>query len=226
MKVVLPELIFDPDRVNPAKPAQYMDNTSLYLGGNANGQETDIGMIWEVIRDENGNVTPDRRCWRPFWRHLAPGEQNQTWGNPDAQNTDYHFYPGDTISLSLKLIGNELLLFEVQGMGRIKHKQLTREIPCKGYTLLANTEYKRVIAIDQMGREGKPVEETKAKLIGGEFLETNLLRLDGTDIITVPMHAGRLADMRCPEVKHFVITASEEDKKIGAEKVNIIGTPE
>ena len=224
-KVVLPQIYYDADRPNPDKPGQYLDNFSIYLGGNVNGQETDIGLTWEVIRDAQGNVTPDRRCFRPFWRWTASGSQESKWNNADAQNTDYHFYPGDTLTMSVALISNGMLRFEVIGHGRISHKKFSVDFECIGYTSVANGEYKRVNAIDQVGNEGKPAQATKAKTEGTEWLETNLLRLEGSKTITVPMHSKRFTDMRCPSETNIKVTATDADKKIGAEKVNIYGTP-
>lgn len=66
-KVTLPTITFDPLRTNSAKPGQYLDNPSVYLGGSMGGQETDIGLTWEVIRDANGNVSADRKVFRPFF---------------------------------------------------------------------------------------------------------------------------------------------------------------
>ena len=224
VKLVLPQIYYDLDRPNPAKPGQYMDNFSLYLGGNVSGQETDIGLTWEVIRDVNGNVTPDCRCFRPFWRWTSSGSQVSGYANAEARN-DYYFYPGDTLAMSIVVISNGMLRFEVAGQGSISHKKFSVDFPCNGYTFVANGEYKRVNAIDQVANEGKPVQATKAKTEGTEWLETNLYRIEGSKIITVPMHSGRFTDMRCPSSSHIKVTASEEDKKNGAEKVNIYGTP-
>jgi hypothetical protein len=113
----------------------------------------------------------------------------------------------------------------VIGQGRIAHKHFTVDIECRGFTIPGIAEYKRVNAIDQSGNEGKPVQPTKARTEGTEWLETNLLRLEGNEVITVPMHSGRFTDMRCPSNQNIQVTASEEDKKKGAEKVNIYGTP-
>src|SRR5690606_8968770 len=55
--VVLPQIIFDETRKNPKKQQQYLDNPSIYLGGNVDGQETDIGLSWEVIKDKQGNIS-------------------------------------------------------------------------------------------------------------------------------------------------------------------------
>ena len=226
VKVVLPGIYYDLDRPNPDKPGQYLDNFSIYLGGNAGGQETDIGLTWEVIRNAQGIVTADRICFRPFWRWTASGDQSAGYANADAQNTDYHYYPGDTLALSLSVAGNGILRFEVAGQGSIQHKKFTVEFPCKGYTLQADAEYKRVNAIDQVGNEGRPVQATKARTEGTEWLETKLLRLNGTEVITVPMHSERYTDMRCPSNQNIQVTASDEDRKKGAEKVDIYGTPE
>lgn len=226
VKVVLPQVYYDLDRPNTAKQGDfYLDNFSIYLGGNANGQETDIGLTWEVIRLPNGNLSSSCVAFRPFWRTTTYDGHGISWANADAQNTDYHFYPGDTLIMSLKLIENKMVQFDIIGQGRIAHKKFSERIECRGFTSLASAEYKRVNAIDQSGNEGKPVQPTKARTEGTEWLETNLWRLEGTEIITVPMHSGRFTDMRCPAETHFQVTASEEDKKIGAEKVNIYGTP-
>jgi len=170
-------------------------------------------------------VTPDRRCFRPFWRWTASGSQTAGYANGDAQNTDFHFYPGDTLTMSIAVISNGMLRFEVTGHGRISHKKFSVDFPCNAYTSVASGEYKRVNAIDQVSNEGKPVQATKAKTEGTEWLETNLLRFEGSRIITVPMHSKRFTDMRCPSETYIKVTATEENKKIGAEKVNIYGTP-
>jgi len=225
-KVVLPQVYVDPDRPNLAKPGDfYLDNFSIYLGGNANGQETDIGLTWEVIRLQNGNLSSNCVAFRPFWRTTTYDGHGIGWANADAQNPNYHFYPGDTLILSLILIEDKMVRFDVIGQGRIAHKHFSVDIECRGFTKLGSAEYKRVNAIDQTGNEGRPAQPTKAKTIGTEWLETNLLRLDGTEIITVPMHSRRYTDMRCPLEKHIQITASDEDRKIGAEIINILGTP-
>ena len=224
-KVVLPQIHYDPGRPHPSRPEQYLDNFSVYLGGNASGQETDIGLTWEVIRDERGNVTPDRRAFRPFWRTTRFDGHEVAWANADAQNTNYHYYPGDTLILSLVLKADKLVQFDVIGQGSIAHKHFTVDIECRGFTLPGIAEYKRVNAIDQVGNEGRPAQATKAKTEGTEWLETNLLRFEENEVITVPMHSGRFTDMRCPSNQNIQVTASEADKKKGAEKVNIYGTP-
>ncbi|MCS2951608.1 hypothetical protein NXX54_26070 [Bacteroides sp. BFG-638] len=40
---------------NTKKPGQFLDNPSVYLGGNMGDQETDFGLAWEVIREKMVN---------------------------------------------------------------------------------------------------------------------------------------------------------------------------
>lgn len=64
--VVLPQITFDESRKNPKNTKQYLDNPSVYLGGLMDGQETDIGLSWEVIKDKDGKVSESRVAFRPF----------------------------------------------------------------------------------------------------------------------------------------------------------------
>src|SRR5690606_1030307 len=69
--VILPQIIFDDTRKNPKKPKQYLDKPSIYLGGNVDGRETDIGLSWEVIKDKQGNISEARVAFRPFLRRTS-----------------------------------------------------------------------------------------------------------------------------------------------------------
>src|SRR5690606_9916341 len=138
-KVVLPEIVFDPDRINPAKPAQFLDNPSIYLGGNMNGQETDIGLTWEVIRDANGNVSADRKAFRPFLRrtgYAATGQQ-AAYENAPAES-QYYWYPGDEVEISIQVLENKKIRFVVAGEG----KRFERDFDCDGYNLGSFGEFK------------------------------------------------------------------------------------
>ncbi|HEX7367443.1 MAG TPA: hypothetical protein VF273_10130 [Pelobium sp.] len=214
-KVTLPTFTFDPDRTNPAKPGQYLDNPSIYLGGNMGGQETDIGMAWEVIKDANGNVSPDRKAFRPFLRRT---QQTPNFINAPA-TADYYWYPGEEIEMSIQVVSNGKLKFIVEGAG----KRYETDFDAVGYTLEGVGEFKRVNAIDQVGREGKPVEATKTKVENAVWKETYLFRKYNGEVIKVPAHSGRLTDMRCPSKSNFSISATPEELKKGAETINING---
>lgn len=217
-KVILPQISFDPDRINPAKPKQYLDNPSLYLGGNANGQETDIGMTWEVIRDQNGTVTADRRAFRPFLRRTGYKGTGQEANYMNAPAEDrYYWYQGDEIEISLEVVRDGWILFTVEGAG----KKYQQEYQCDGYKLNSKIEFKRVNAIDQVANEGKPAQPTKTKVENSLWKESYLFRMYNNELVKAPIHSGRFTDMRCPDVKYFSITASDEEKKKGGETINI-----
>lgn len=217
-KVKLPTITFDPLRVNPAKPAQYLDNPSVYMGGNMGGQETDIGLTWEVIRDGGGNVTADRRAFRPFLRRSAISGQAALYENAPA-SSEYYWYPGEEVNISVQLIEDKKLKLIVEGAG----KRYEKDFEANGYTLNGIGEFKRVNAIDQVANEGKPVQATATKVENAVWSETYLFRSYQGSVIKVPAHSGRLTDMRCPSVSNFSINSTVENKKNGAEEINISG---
>ncbi len=217
-KVTLPTITFDPLRVNSAKPGQYLDNPSLYLGGSMGGQETDIGLTWEVIRDVNGNVTADRKAFRPFLRRTASGSQAALYENAPAQ-AEYYWYPGDEVTISVQVLTDKKVKFIVSGAG----KSYEKDFDADGYKPGAIGEFKRVNAIDQVANEGKPVQATKTKVENSTWSETYLFRSYEGKVIKVPAHSGRLTDMRCPSASNFSITASVDELKTGIEKIDISG---
>jgi hypothetical protein len=218
-KVVLPTITFDPARVNPAKPQQYLDNPSVYMGGNMGGQETDIGLTWEVIRDAQGNVTQDRRAFRPFLRRTSHvSGQVASYENAPAESA-YYWYPGEEVSMSVQVVAEGKLRLVVEGAG----KRFERDFDAAGYRPGGQGDFKRVNAIDQVANEGKPVQATKTKVEDAVWKETNLFRQWEGKVIKVPMHQKRFTDMRCPSVNYFKVVASEEERKVGAETISING---
>ncbi len=215
----LPTITFDPLRINPAKPAQYLDNPSIYIGGSMGGQETDIGLTWEVIRDASGNVSTDRKAFRPFLRRTShAGGQTFEYENAPA-TSDYYWYPGEEVKMSVQVLENKRIKFIVEGAG----KRFEKDFDADGYRPGGIGEFKRVNAIDQVSNEGKPVQATGTKVENGIWTETYLFRSYKNEIIKVPAHSGRLTDMRCPSPSNFSITASAAEFEKGAEKINISG---
>ncbi|MCA5004382.1 hypothetical protein [Sphingobacterium bovistauri] len=216
-EVSLPTIQFDEDRKNPNKAQQYLDNPSIYMGGNMDGQETDIGLTWEVIRDENGVVSQDRRAFRPFMRRTGhKSGQAALYANAPAQ-AEYYWYPGDKINMSIEVIENGKVKFIVEGAG----KKFETIFECAGYTLTRQGEFKRVNAIDQVSNEGKPAQLSKTSVSGSKWFKTNLVRYQNGKRVHAPMHNERFTSMLCPAVKHFAITQTADEKKIGAEAINI-----
>lgn len=126
--VVLPEIIFDENRKNPNKPGQYLDNPSVYLGGNMGGQETDIGLTWEVVK-ENGVVSQEKKAFRPFMRRTNhPSGQSANYSNAPAEDK-YYWYPGEEVNISIQIVENGKLKFIVEGAG----KRFETDYECAGY---------------------------------------------------------------------------------------------
>lgn len=213
--VVLPNMVFDPERTNPNKPGQYLDNPSVYLGGNMGGQETDIGLTWEVVRLENGSVSAERKAFRPFMRRTG---QEPTYSNAPAEDR-YYWYPGEEVTISIRIIRDGVLEFIVDGAG----KQFKTEYECNKYLPGEKGEFKRVNAIDQVSNEGKPVQATETVIEGAEWKASWLYREYEGEVVKAPMHTGRYTDMRCPDAQYFKIEATDEEKKAGAEKITING---
>lgn len=220
-QVVLPQIRFDETRKNPKNEAQYLDNPSIYLGGNVDGQETDIGLSWEVIREKDGQVSKARKAFRPFLRRTGYGpDQEAVFVNAPAQE-EYYWYPGEEVFMSLETVGDGLVKFVIEGAG--KSYQTTFE--CAGYALRKKGEFKRVNAIDQMHNEGKPVQTTKTIVEGAKWLHTDLLRIVDGQILKVPFHEGRYTEMNCPELNFFAVEASAATKQRGGEVIHISGQP-
>ena len=218
--VVLPQLHFDADRINPAKPQQYLDNPSIYLGGSMGNQETDIGLAWEVIKDANGVVSADRKAFRPFLRRTSHASgQKAVFENGPAES-QYYWYPGEEVYMSVVVISDKKLRFIVEGAG----KRFERDFDCDGYTLNGKGEFKRVNAIDQVANEGKPAQPTKTRVINSVWKKTSLYRNVSGKIVEVPFHDGRYTSMKCPSTNNFLIKATKTDLNIGSETIDISGS--
>ncbi|MGM0530304.1 MAG: hypothetical protein ACQER7_03020 [Bacteroidota bacterium] len=217
-EVSLPETRFDSARINPDNPSRFMDNPSIYVGGNSNGQETDLGLTWEVILDEDGNVTPDRRAFRPFLRRTGYDDTGQeaVYENAPAEH-DYYWYPGDQVKISLKVVEEGVLRFTVEGEG----KKFEKDFPADGYREGTPAEYKRVNAIDQVGNEGKDAAASETRVEESRWSYTSLWRVHEGEELLVPLHSGRLTGMQCPESTYFEISRDNDDGDVGAETIVI-----
>ncbi len=192
---------------------QPLDNFSVYMGGNAGGKsEVDAGLSWEFTLDENGKRSARRNAFRPFWR-------TKTWNSaPDEKQ--FYFYPGETVQMAVLVAGpNKLRLVISDG----KSKTFQTEFDAEGFAPNIPRQFKRVNAIDQVANEGKPVQPTRAEIIGTEWLNTVLLRGAGADAKQIPLDKTRYTDMRCANESHIVVTTTDAAK--GAEKIDIYGTP-
>ena len=204
---------FDESRLRSEDKNQYLDNFSVYMGGNAGGKtEVDAGLTWEFTTDATGKKSEKRNAFRPFWR-------TKTWNAAPAQK-EYYFYPGETVQMAVLVAGpNKLRLIISDG----KSKTFQTDFDAEGFTSGIPRQFKRVNAIDQVANEGKPTQKTTANITSAEWLSTILLRGAGTDAKQIPMTTEKFTDMRCPNVNNIVVT--ETDKLKGGEKIDIFGTP-
>ncbi len=217
--VILPTINFDEHRKNPKKAMQYMDNPSIYFGGNMDEQETDIGLTWEVVKDKQGNVSKERKAFRPFLRRAEYKDEQKPFYENAPATEEFYWYPGEEIKMSLVLIADKTLRFVVEGA----EKKFQRDFTCNGFVLGRKGEFKRVNAIDQVGNEGSPVKATATQVVGAVWKETNLYRNVDNKTVIVPFHSGRYTEMLCPDVKFFKVEHTKEQLKVGAEKLTISG---
>jgi hypothetical protein len=204
---------FDESRVRPEDKNQYLDNFSVYMGGNAGGNyEVDAGVSWEFTLDETGKKSERRNAFRPFWR-------TKTW-NAAPNEKQFYFYPGETIQMAIFIVAPKKLRLVISNG---KDKTFQTDFDAEGFAPNVMRQFKRVNAIDQVRNEGKPVQATKANITGAEWTQTVLLRGAGADAKQIPMDKTRFTDMRCSDEKHIVVTTLDASK--GAERIDIYGTP-
>jgi len=91
----LPEVAFDPKRyyVSPNGMDHYqtgpLDRPSVYMGGNANGHEADVGLSWDRVYDSRGRAT---------YTDMAEGS--------DMRNPEHRFVMEKRGNLSVLVDGN------------------------------------------------------------------------------------------------------------------------
>ncbi len=212
--ITLPVPAFDPARTNADG---YLDNPSVYLGGQAANQEIDAGLSWSGIRDATGAITKERKAFRIFWR-------NEKWHTGPAQ-PELTFFPGDTVRLRCETRERGTLKLFVQLVARgdrapegFRDKTnglFQTEFRAANFGPEQTQQFKRVNAIDQVGREGKSVEATGSKILRATWREVFLLR--GTN--GIPMTPEKFTDMRCPNGQHIEV---EKINECG-ERVSIFG---
>lgn len=197
------------------KSKQPLDNFSIYMGGSAGGKfEVDAGLTWEFTVDETGKKSDRRNAFRPFWRTQKPGD----WSSAPAKK-EFYFYSGETVQMAILVAGpKKLRLVVSDGKG----KTFQTDFDAEGFVAGAPRQFKRVNAIDQVGNEGKPVLPTKAEITGSEWLQTILLRGEGSAAQQLPMNSSRFTDMRC---SNGAVVVTPVDAAKGAEKIDIFGAP-
>ncbi|HOA78014.1 MAG: immunoglobulin-like domain-containing protein [Bacilli bacterium] len=220
--VTLPEFTPDPRRFDESKLSYYLDNASIYMGGNAQ-YESDIGLTWSIGYAERGATNYSRSgiAFRPFWRYITRKEPDCTncYRNSNVKDLEYYYFPGDKIRMSVisperGYLQMRIELLEETTIEKYAARRAALELPA-GYSRVFMTppfpsegmgatkaEFKRVNAIDQVANEGKPTINTDAKVEGAVWHEVYLYREIDDKIYKVPLTADRSAGMACPAGKN------------------------
>lgn len=188
-----------------------LDKFSIYMGGRANNQEVDAGVLWEITKDEFGNIDTFNRAWRPFWRVTS-------WNNAPATK-EYYWYPGEKIVMRVEVVAKGQLKLTIEDATPNPDRSFSVEFPASQFGRGNLQQFKRVNAIDQLGNEGKPVQPTKARVEGAIWEEVYLLRGEER----YPFITSRFTDMRCPDPVHFLVETINDQ---GGESLGIYGIPE
>lgn len=217
--VTIPEFIPDVDRYDATKPSYFLDNASLYMGGNAYS-ESDVGLTWSIgyFNSESTSYTTSGIAFRPFWRYITSVEactNNNCYRNANVNDFQFYYFPGDTIRMSvisptpgymqmrielLSLTTNEHFVDARAryGLGDdFERVFVTNPFPSAGMGA-AKAEFKRVNAIDQVANEGKPTLNTNSVVENSIWHEVYLYRMIDGVLYRVPMVDTRSASMTCP----------------------------
>lgn len=217
--ITLPEFTPDPERFDTSKMSYYLDNASIYLGGNAYN-ESDVGLFWSIgYADANKTgISRSGVAYRPFWRYITTQESctnNNCFRNANVNDFEYYYFPGDTIRMSVysPRPGYMQLRIELVTLTTIPEYQVKRQnyqleedfnrvfvtplFPSAGMGVL-ETEFKRVNAIDQVSNESKPTLNTNAMVENAIWHEVYLYRKIDDTLYKVPLTSNRSASMTCP----------------------------
>lgn len=248
--ITIPTFTPDPDRVDSTRPSYYLDNASIYLGGNAYN-ESDVGLTWSIGYDNDHSTAYSSIgiAFRPFWRYITSAESctnNNCYRNAYVGDFEYYYFPGDTIRMSvyspqpgymqmrIELISETTdpdyanKRAEYGLLGDFNHVFVTPMFPSSGMGA-AKAEFKRVNAIDQVANEGKATINTNSTVENAIWHEVYLYRMIDNILYRVPMTSSRTASMTCPLGSNvngdfsnaFTITYDGVDSFLGGEVVSL-----
>jgi hypothetical protein len=220
--IKLPEFIPDEERFEMITDPfgtykRYMDTPSVYLGGSSDF-ETDIG--FGFFRGFiNGQISENKITFRPFWRtiFLEDGEEKNIYLSSNIYESEFYYYPGDTIKVHLVCLAPNQLTFRVELLEETKilpyaHYRKTHvnklfiidEIKAPGNGV-NDTEYKRVNAIDQYRNEGKPTQKTKAQAINALWQDICLIRVINDELVKIPFTGNMEKKIFAPSEDRFIV---------------------
>lgn len=240
--VTLPEFIPDETRTttSPYDPTamRYLDNASVYLGGNSYS-ESDVGLSWMIGASPYGDYVDYQQsvAYRPFWRWIDGGNH---FANANWRNTCFYYYPGDKIRMSVYATRPDFLQLRIELLEETTIPKyvarrasynlgdnypkifISPEFPSRGHGS-SKAEFKRVCAIDQVGNEGHPAQQTNAKSLNTIFHEVYLYRKINNVIYKVPMTQTRFAYCNAPSnfVGAVQVSYTGVSQSLGGEVVTL-----
>lgn len=227
---------------------RYLDNASVYMGGNA-GKESDVGLTWNVgckdkacFEKPNG-LSTERFTYRPFWRWIGEdedGKYGNHYRNSKYLQLEYYYFPGDLVQMSVINTKPGYLRLRIELLEKTTIKKyadiresfelpedaskvfLSPEFKSVGFGeegFLA--EFKRVNAIDQVNNEGHPVQDTNAQVSKATWESVYLYRRIDGKLYKVPFNDSRAAYMACSNKDAFIIDRDNLDSSLGGENITI-----
>lgn len=250
--VTLPEFIPDENRTGLQPQGKngemrYLDNPSVYLGVSGM-KESDVGLSWMI---GSADATCSRVnyaqsiAYRPFWRYESNDGKN-TFANAMWQKTEFYYYPGDKIRMSVYCSSENHLQLRIELLEETKIEKYAKirmsYMLGKDYEKVFTSpefeslgigkykaKFKRVCALDQVNNEAKPTNPTNAMSKNTIWHEVYLYREIDGDVYKVPMTSKYATALNSPQGANalgdfsnaFIISYDGVDQSLGGEVVTL-----
>lgn len=249
--VTLPEFKGDEGRtgtntLNGHTYQRYLDNASVYLGGNIQ-YECDIGLTWSIgaTADCSAVYYDESVAFRPFWRYITTEGKN-VYKNAQWNQPQFYYYPGDKVRMSVFVSRENYMklrieLLEETTIPKYVQKRasynlgedydrvfLSPEFESQGAGKVRSV-FKRVCALDQVNNEAKPTQPTNASSKNTIWHEVYLYRNVNGSMYKIPMNNSRTSSICSPSGSNslgnftgaFKISYDGVNMNLGGEVVTI-----
>ena len=243
-------LPYDPESKNLDNPSVYLGGSAgsesdvglsfsrtLYRAGSTNLTKSSFAFrpFWRYItstdKDAGGYDVHGGE-------YAVTANGSNCYANYHWKYTEYYYLPGDTLrmvvfspapgklQLQIEVIAKSTLPSSVAVRQKYGWKDpadfISPVFASPGHgTEGVLAEFKRVNAIDQTGNEGKTAIETQTAITGAVWHSAYLYRyIDGV-LYRVPMTEDRRGEVNAPQSYAFTVTAAEEERALGGERVDI-----
>ncbi|MDD3999610.1 MAG: hypothetical protein PHX62_01775 [Bacilli bacterium] len=126
--VKLGEFTPDQNRFNLDGKGRFMDNPSVYMGGNS-CKESDAGLGLNLSylssdTTEELNLASPKLAYRPFWRYIYNDASDinnnvirreiNSWNIANPRSLEYYYFPGDIVRMSVYCPYNDYLQLRIE----------------------------------------------------------------------------------------------------------------